>query len=420
MGEFDGVERDIESIRLPEWGRVVAVDGVVPFAVVDPDGCPVDPIQRFLRDFVARDRSAGSVRSYAFDLHRWWRFLVAVEVSWDQATSAEVRDFVLWLGQADKQRRHPRTRSRTTTGQVNPITRKRYQDDRYQPRTIRHSNAVLRSFYEFAIDEKCGPLVNPVPRERPHGRRANAHHNPLEPFRAEGRLRYNPKLPRQHPRAVPDERWLELFARMRSNRDRAILALAVSSGARAGELLGLRLTDIDWGDQLIQVRRKGSRAAQWLPASAEAFVWLRLYFDEIGESESPNGFVWWTLRRRRVGPNGRLTRRQLDYDALRAVLRRANDALGTNWSMHDLRHTAAIRMAQSRKLSMRDVQAIMGHAHLTTTQIYLVDDENAVLQRVRRYLAEGAAYSESPQAPPPVSVGYDCADLDVLFGGDRR
>jgi integrase len=302
-------------------------------------------------------------------------------------------------------------------GQINPVTRKRHQDDRYQPRTIRHSNAVLRSFYQFTVDEQCGPLVNPVKQERSRGRRANAHHNPLERFRAEGRLRYNPKLPRQRPRAIPDERWLELFAQMRSNRDRAILALAVSSAARAGELLGMRAADIDWSEQLIQVRRKGSRAAQWLPASAEAFVWLRLYVDEIGEPESPNDFVWQTMRRRRSDSSAKLRRRPMNYEALRAVLRRANDALGTNYSMHDCRHTAAIRMTQSRKLSVRDVQAILGHAHLTTTQVYLVDDDNAVLQRVRQYLAERAADTDEPVE---AGVGYDVGDLAVLFGGDRR
>lgn len=418
MDGFDSVERVIASVRLPEWGRVVATDdGVVPFVVVGPDGRPVEPILRFLRDFVARGRASGSVRSYAFALHRWWRFLAAVGVSWDQATSAEVRDFVLWLGQAGKQRRHPRSKSRATAEQVNPVTRKRHQDDRYQPRTIRHSNAVLRSFYEFALDEQYGPLVNPVRQERPAGRRANAHHNPLAPFRPEGRLRYNPKLPRQQPRAMPDERWLELFGQMRSNRDRAILALAVSSGARAGELLGMHTTDIDWGEQLVQVRRKGSHATQWLPASAEAFVWLRLYVDELGEPGSPSDFVWQTLRRRRSGQNTNLTRRPMNYEALRAVLRRANEALGTNWSMHDCRHTAAIRMAQSRKLSIRDVQAILGHAHLTTTQVYLIDDENAVLQRVRQYLAERTTDNDKPV---DVCLGYDTADLAVLFGGDQR
>jgi integrase/recombinase XerD len=68
-------------------------------------------------------------------------------------------------------------------GRVNPVTRKRYLGDQYEPRTIRHSNAVLRSFYRFWIDDVgAGPLINPVPLER-RGRRPNAHHNPLEPFK---------------------------------------------------------------------------------------------------------------------------------------------------------------------------------------------------------------------------------------------
>lgn len=70
--------------------------------------------------------------------------------------------------------------------------------------------------------------------------RPNAHHNPLQPFRPEGRIRYNPKLPKAKPRAMPDERWRDLFAGLRSNRDRALLAIAISNGARASELLGMR------------------------------------------------------------------------------------------------------------------------------------------------------------------------------------
>lgn len=412
MSSSDEVPRDLQTIRLARWGRVVPVDDVIPYVVEDPTGRPVEPIRRFLRDFVARGHSAGSVRSYAFDLHRWWRFLHAIEVPWDKATSAEVRDFVLWMGQAKKQRRAPRTKSAATAGQVNPITRKQYLGDGYGARTIRHSNAVLRCFYEFIIDAGEGPLVNPVRRNRGRRGRANVHHNPLETFQPEGRLRYNPKVPKQRPRAMPDERWVDLFAAMRSNRDRAILALAVSTAARASELLGIRAADVDWGDQLVQVRRKGTGDQQWLPASAESFIWLRLYLDELKDL-GPNDPVWWTLRRR-TKPGEDLTRRPLNYDALRAVLRRANDVLGTNWTMHDLRHTSALRMVRSQRLSLRDVQVILGHAHLTTTQVYLVEDDDEVLRRVHRYLADR---KEAAAAPKPVAAGYDARDLSILLGG---
>lgn len=398
--------RIIEQIRLPLWGRVVASEGLVPWQVEDDLGGPVKPIAVFLRDFVARGRSPGSVRSYALALLRWWRFLVAVGMAWDKATSTEVKDFVLWLRQVQKPVASARVTSKTTAGRVNPLTRKQALDDDYKPATIRHSNAVLRTFYDFWLERGEGPLVNPVVRERVRGRRGNAHHNPLESFRAEGRLRYNPRLPKRKPRSMPDDRWEEFFQAMGSNRDRALASTYVSTAARASELLGMRGHDIDWGDQLVRVVRKGTRAEQWLPASPDTFVWLRRYVAEVGQI-GPDDPVWQTLYRR----DGK--RLPLNYDALRAVFRRANTKLGTNWTVHDLRHTCAIRLVRDGRLSLRDVQTILGHAHLTTTQIYLEADEEEVFARVRQHQADGGT-----RRLPAVQVGggYDATDMNILFG----
>jgi site-specific recombinase XerD len=410
---FDDVVRDIASIRPPQWGRVVPAEGAVPWLVVDPDSVPVEPIRRYLMDFIARDNRPGSVRSYAYALLRWWRWLRAVGVEWNQATPAEARDLVLWLKQAAKFRQSKRTKSAATAGTINPVTRKRHLNDQYTPNTIRHSNAVVRAFYEFWIEAGGGPLINPVQLAR-RGHRANAHHNPLEPFRAEGRLRYNPRVPKAKPREMPEQRWRDLFVALGSNRDRAILAIAVSNGARASELLGVRSADLDWGDQLVRVVRKGSQAQQWLPTSPDAFVWLRLYLAELGGPLRPDERVWQTLRRRDHGDG--LRRHPLNYEALRAVFRRVNALLGSNWSMHDLRHTAALRMVRDEELSLRDVQEILGHAHLSTTEIYLVEDQAAVIRRVQRHLAERGQRAQQP--PPPVAAGYDASDLEVLFGGN--
>lgn len=417
MTLFDVVERDVGSIRLPRWGRVVAVDGVVPWLMVDPEGAVVEPVRRFLLDFVAQDNRPGSVRSYAYDLLRWWRWLHAVDVAWDQATPAEVRDLVLWLRQARKPRLAGRTVSAATVGTINPVTRKQYLDDQYKPRTVQHSNAVLRTFYEFWIERGDGPLINPVQLDR-RGR-LHAHHNPLERFGGGGKVRYNPKIPKRRPREMGDERWDDMFAGLRCDRDRAMLALAVSNGARAAELLGIRAGDVDWGEQLVRVRRKGSGAQQWLPASSESFVWLRLYLSGLGGDPLGAGDpLWWTVRRRDRGAG--LCRQPLNYEALRAVFRRVNVLLGANWSMHDLRHTAALRMSRDDTLSQRDVQTILGHAHLSTTaDIYLVEDEAKVIDRVHRHLVERGHRPERP-APTTVSAGYDAADLAVLFGRTQQ
>ena len=50
--------------------------------------------------------------------------------------------------------------------------------------------------------------------------------------------------------------------------------------------------------------------------------------------------------------------------------------------MHDLRHSAASRMARDSELSLTDVQWVMGHAHLITTEIYLTPTQDEVIEGV--------------------------------------
>jgi integrase len=66
-------------------------------------------------------------------------------------------------------------------------------------------------------------------------------------------------LDRMSFRSVPDELFNRLFAELGSHRDRALVAFWVSTGARASELLGARCGDVDPGQQLVSVVRKGSR-----------------------------------------------------------------------------------------------------------------------------------------------------------------
>ena len=86
----------------------------------------------------------------------------------------------------------------------------------------------------------------------------------------------------------------------------------MSTGARASELLSATQGGTDPGQQLITVIRKGSRAVQELPASTDAFVWLRLYQQEM-QGWSREG------RRSRCGGRCAGRSRPLTYDAARMV-----------------------------------------------------------------------------------------------------
>jgi site-specific recombinase XerD len=230
----------------------------------------------------------------------------------------------------------------------------------------------------------------------------------MQPFRQPSRrAQYQPKEPKPTLRSIPDQAFNDLFAGLTCNRDRALIAFYISTGARACELLGVPQGLVAPQEQTIGVVRKGSRALQHLPASADAFVWLRLYQQEMSGlvPKGPDEPVWWTLRR---------PFRALEYDAARMVFTRVNRMLGANWTLHDLRHTAAKRMVRDPQLSLADVQWVLGHAHLATTEIYTAPTSDEVVARMLAHHERQRAQQARPPAPP--APGYRPEVLAVLFG----
>lgn len=420
-GIADG-PRDLASLVVPPYGSVVATGEVFePYRLLDVDGGVVGSVAAFLRDVQACGRSASTLRSYGLDLLRWFRFVWAIEVPWDRVTAVEARDFCCWMQLIDKPVGvHWRHRgagvaatpaaSRRQMLAPNPVTGKRALGLKYAATTVAHCETVLRGFYEFHLEAGSGPMVNPFPlvRHRRPGR-ADGHHNPMDAFAAKRSGRFRPKVVKRAPRQIPDEAFDELFAQLGSHRDRALVAFWISTGARASELLGATLADVDPGQQLITVIRKGSRALQQLPASPDAFVWLRLYQAQLAGlvATSPDQPLWWTLRR---------PLRVLNYHAARAMFTRANAAMGANWSLHDLRHSAAYRMARDPQMSLTDVQWVLGHAHLSTTQLYVTAPVEDMIAAV---LAHHDRRAKAPTVRPGAAdnpMGYRPESLQVLFG----
>ena len=72
---------------------------------------------------------------------------------------------------------------------------------------------------------------------------------------------------------------------------------------------------------------------------------------------------------------------------------RAQQALGSNWTLHDLRHSAAYRMVSDPHMSLVDVQWVLGHAHLSTTELYLTPNPDELVERL---LAHHARQAEAP------------------------
>jgi integrase len=407
-------ERDLSALIVPRAGAVDAGGDLwEPIGMVDATGERVTAVSVFLKDLQASGRSVSTQRSYAMDLLRWFRFVWAIEVPWDEATRVEACDFCRWLAYADKARGAPAA-GRSMNNAPNPVTGKSRPGRTYAATTRAHSETVLRGFYDFHRDVGTGPMVNPFPLSRDRrGGRANAHHNPMNPYRNDRVGLYRPKVPQRIPRCIPDALFNQVFAELGSHRDRALVALWVSTAARASELLGARCGDVDPGQQLVTVIRKGSRSLQQLPASPDAFVWLRLYQSEIDQEipTGPDDPLWWTRRR---------PFRPLAYHAARAMFARASAALGANWTLHDLRHTAAYRMARDPALPLADVQWVLGHARLSTTQLYLTPMPGDVIAGVlahHRRRQPLAAPDLRPGGAADTPSRYRPESLDVLFGG---
>jgi len=85
-------ERDLFTLVVARVGRLEETGSPWgPYRLVDPSGAEVRPVARFLAELQALGRSEATQRSYGNDLLRWFRFLWAIGVPWDQATRAEAR-----------------------------------------------------------------------------------------------------------------------------------------------------------------------------------------------------------------------------------------------------------------------------------------------------------------------------------------
>src|ERR1022692_2327696 len=394
IGE-DELSRDLAALVVPQAGRLIATgDRYEPYRLVDADGVVVAAATAYFRDLLAAGRAESTVRSYGMDLLRWFRFLWSgTEVTWDRATRIEARDFCRWL-QVTGRQSWPHWRARAEGEPPVPFS----AGVAYAPSVRAHSETVLRAFYDFHLDAGSGPVINPFPLDRSRrGGRAHAHHNPMEPYRNERTGLYRPRVPGRIPRSVPDGEFNEIFARLPSHRDRALVAFYVST--RAG---------VDPGRQVITVVRKGTRELQELPASTDAFVWLRLYQVEMA-GLIPRGRrqpLWWSSRR---------PVRPLTYHAVHRMFERAAGGAGASATLHSLRHTAAYRMAEDPALPLTDVQLVLGHAQLTTTQIYLTPRKEDVIRRVLAHHAEQVRQAGQRARPAP-APGYRPETLNILFG----
>jgi hypothetical protein len=83
-----------------------------------------------------------------------------------------------------------------------------------------------------------------------------------------------------------------------------------------------------------------------------------------------------------------------------------NARAGTRATLHSLRHTASYRMAEDPQLPLTDVQLVLGHASLTTTQLYTTPREEDVIRRMLTHHSERTSRHEAGRIPPAIAPEY--------------
>ena len=143
-------------------------------------------------------------------------------------------------------------------------------------------------------------------------------------------------------------------------RDMAMMELLYASGLRLSELTNLNLTDIDWQQNTLTVLGKGQKQRK-LPFGRKAQQAIKEWLKErsiIVKGDEPAVFI--SNRGTRIS-NGSVQQRLKKW-ALK-------NGLDTSLHPHMLRHSYASHLLESSK-DLRAVQELLGHANLSTTQIY--------------------------------------------------
>lgn len=205
--------------------------------------------------------------------------------------------------------------------------------------SIRRYLSAARSFYRYLI------------------RKTSVQNNPFEGVSA-------PKTPRRLPKVLSAEQVHALVSIGAENdvlavRDCAVIELFYSSGLRLAELVSLNIDDIDFTDGLVEITGKGAKT-RLVPVGTKALAAVETWLVQRREWVDTGRALFVSRQGRRLG--ARAIQLRLAHWARRQLS-------ATPVHPHMLRHSFASHLLES-SADLRAVQEMLGHADISTTQIY--------------------------------------------------
>jgi integrase/recombinase XerD len=279
---------------------------------------PAEVVEAFLHHLtVERGSAANTMRSYGADLRRYLQYLETLGIDdLGAVREGDVAGFVTAL---------------------------RTEPSPLAASSAARALAAVRGLHRFAVRD--GLLADDVAREvRP------------------------PALPARLPRALTLDQVEQLLAGCVGDgpaalRDRALLELLYSTGARISEAVGLDRDDLDAAGRTVLLRGKGGKQ-RIVPVGRPALAAVDAYLVRARPALAARGRGTPALL---LNARGARLSRQSAWHALRGAAEAAG--LATDVSPHTLRHCFATHLLAGGA-DVRVVQELLGHASVTTTQIY--------------------------------------------------
>ena len=284
-------------------------------------------VERFCRSLRANGRAVGTEESYTYLLERWGKWLEECTMQWTDAMTEDIEEFLEWYAT-----------SHSTTSNAHMLT-------------------CLKSFYSWAVRRNHVPSspaapIPPIKRERPLPR-------------ALPRWQIRALIERMD--AMPVE--LDEAQVIDWQRNRLIVLVFLYTGMRLSEVASLRWEDIDLDAGTMRVLGKGNK---------ERIIPIHpLLFQELIKVADTTGPLFFSRR------GGALTN-----EGISEMFRRwVKQELNINCTAHQLRHTFATELRR-RRADLREIQTLLGHANLNTTEIYTAVYTDDLQEAVNR-LPEG-------------------------------
>ena len=157
-------------------------------------------------------------------------------------------------------------------------------------------------------------------------------------------------------------------------RNRAMLAVLVYTGLRVGEMMNLKMSEVDMENKVVMVKSGKGGKDRLVPISTKLYEYLMQYLNDRNRLKKSSIYLFNTLR-----GDGAVT-----YSGVKRVVSAVKKGTGVNFSPHKLRHTFATLMLEGG-CDLFSLQKMLGHSDIKTTTIYLSTSVTMLQEQIRKH-----------------------------------